>query len=179
MKNRICASRLIPICATAPMSGGSVTVYGPEDSGNGALDYDSTFVISGGTLLAGGASGMAQTPSDTSTVYTISIGVSDTTSAVTVKDASGNVITTYTSDKTYQNLVVSSDQFEKGQTYTVCQGDTVLGSVTIADAVSYVNTSASQQDTMGGGQGQMPSGSGSQPSGGMMTVMNGEMVYER
>ena len=48
------------------MSGGYVAVNGPSDNGNSALDYAGTFQISGGTLIAAGASGMAQsvTPSD-------------------------------------------------------------------------------------------------------------------
>ena len=47
----------------ADMTGGTLIVEGPTNSGNGAIDVASTFTISGGTLFAGGAAGMAATPS--------------------------------------------------------------------------------------------------------------------
>ncbi|MET1138571.1 dockerin type 1, partial [Bacillus subtilis] len=53
------------------MTGGTVIVNGPTNSGNGALDYDGTFEISGGYLVAAGSSGMAQGTSDASTQNTI------------------------------------------------------------------------------------------------------------
>ena len=46
------------------MVGGTVLVNGPTNNGNGSLDYDETFDISGGTLVAAGSAGMAQMPSD-------------------------------------------------------------------------------------------------------------------
>jgi hypothetical protein len=45
------------------MTGGLVVVNGPTEQMNGALDYDGTFNISGGTLIAVGSAGMAQAPS--------------------------------------------------------------------------------------------------------------------
>ncbi len=48
------------------MAGGTVLVNGPTNDGNGSLDYDGTFDISGGILVATGSSGMAQMPSDSS-----------------------------------------------------------------------------------------------------------------
>ncbi|HML36811.1 MAG TPA: carbohydrate-binding domain-containing protein, partial [Bacillota bacterium] len=53
------------------MTGGTVLVNGPTDNGNGALDYDGVFEISGGTLLTAGSSSMAMAPSTGSTQYTI------------------------------------------------------------------------------------------------------------
>ncbi|MBN2897944.1 MAG: carbohydrate-binding domain-containing protein, partial [Clostridia bacterium] len=48
------------------MTGGLVTVSGPTSNGNGSLDYDQTFTLDGGILIAVGSLGMVQTPSDTS-----------------------------------------------------------------------------------------------------------------
>ena len=41
------------------MSGGIVIVNGPTQGGNGALDYNGTFEITGGTLVAAGTTDMA------------------------------------------------------------------------------------------------------------------------
>ena len=48
--------------ATSTITGGTVVVSGPTNDGNGALDVNGTFTISGGTLLAVGSSGMAVAP---------------------------------------------------------------------------------------------------------------------
>jgi formylmethanofuran dehydrogenase subunit C len=48
------------------MNDGTVVVNGPTDSMNGTLDYDSTFNMNGGTLIGVGSSGMAMSPSSTS-----------------------------------------------------------------------------------------------------------------
>lgn len=42
------------------MTGGTVLVDGPTSNGDGALDYDHTATITGGTLVAAGSSGMVQ-----------------------------------------------------------------------------------------------------------------------
>ena len=47
----------------ATITGGEITVYGPTTDGNGALDVNGTFEVSGGTLIATGSSGMMVAPS--------------------------------------------------------------------------------------------------------------------
>ena len=42
------------------IEGGEIYVNGPTNDGNGALDYDGTATISGGTFVAVGSSGMVQ-----------------------------------------------------------------------------------------------------------------------
>ena len=44
--------------ATSQMAGGTVCVCGPTNGGNGALDYNGTATVTGGTLIACGAVGM-------------------------------------------------------------------------------------------------------------------------
>ena len=41
------------------MSGGELYVNGPESGGDGALDYDGSFTLTGGTVVAVGSAGMA------------------------------------------------------------------------------------------------------------------------
>lgn len=53
------------------MTGGSLLINGPTTSANGALDYDSSFKISGGFLVAAGSSGMAQAPGTASSQYSV------------------------------------------------------------------------------------------------------------
>ncbi|MEE8807134.1 MAG: carbohydrate-binding domain-containing protein [Lactimicrobium sp.] len=146
----------IDLNGSGEMTGGSVTVYGPQDDGNGAIDYAGTFTVSSGTLIAGGSSGMLQVPSDSSSLATIVAGVTSNGEDIVVKDASGNEILRYASTKTYAAVSFTSDALETGSTYSVYQGDDLIGSLTLASGENTVGTINSRN--MGGGSpgGGMP-----------------------
>lgn len=124
------------------MTKGTVIVNGPTTSGNGTLDYDGTFVISGGVLMAAGSSGMAQTTSDESTQNSIIMTYTKTQKAGTVvhlKDSKGNIVETVTPKKDYQSLVISSPNLVKDATYTLYSGETKVVDLTIASSVTWLN----------------------------------------
>ncbi len=100
------------------MNGGNVTINGPSNSGNGALDYDKEFVIKGGTLLAGGASGMAQGVSSNSSVYNLFINFNSSYGSddkITILDSSNKEVISYQSSKSYSSLVIASPLLQKGE----------------------------------------------------------------
>lgn len=109
---------------TVVMSGGTVLVDGPTNSGNGALDYASSFTCTGGLLIACGASGMAQAVSNSSTQYCIMADLNTLSGGTlfSVIDSDGNSILTYAPSKSYSNIVVCSDKIQGGETYTVSVG---------------------------------------------------------
>lgn len=123
------------------ITGGVTYISGPSDSGNGALDYGEgcTGEISGGVLLAVGASGMAENMSSSSTQCTFMQNLDETASGgdtVTITDASGNVLASYTPVRSYQNIIFSCPELQVGEIYTVTAGsqsvaveqsDTVVG----------------------------------------------------
>ena len=159
------------------MTNGTVIVSGPTNNGNGALDYDGKFEISGGLLMAAGSSGMAQATSEESTQYSIIMTYTQTQKAGTVvhlKDSKGNTVATFTPKKDYQSVVISSPKVIKGETYTLYSGGTATASeslesytdgeykggtkvveFTIADSVTWLNeTGVTTAKTSGpGGQG--------------------------
>ena len=106
---------------SASMSGGEMYIDGPTNSGNGALDFGGEFVITGGTLIAAGASGMAECPAESSTQTTIQVEVGSQSggSELSVKDSSGKEIISYAPAKAYENVVISSPELRQGETYTV------------------------------------------------------------
>lgn len=110
------------------MSGGTVIVDGPTDGGNGALDYDATFNISGGLLIASGSNAMLQTPSSSSSQNTIVVS-SNTSShtLVNVQDSTGTDLITYAPSKSSQVIMISSPEFKTGETYTISTGGTSTG----------------------------------------------------
>ena len=110
------------------MSGGTVIVDGPTDGGNGALDYDATFNISGGLLIASGSNAMLQTPSSSSSQNTIVVS-SNTSShtLVNIQDSTGTDLITYAPSKSSQVIMISSPEFKTGETYTISTGGTSTG----------------------------------------------------
>lgn len=110
------------------IAGGNVTVHGPENSGNGTLDYASECKITGGTFFGAGSMGMVQNPSGDSTqpiIYCQGMQQSAAAgTAIVVKDSSGGTIAEVVTEKTVQWYAVSLPEFKVGETYTVCVGDT-------------------------------------------------------
>lgn len=112
------------------MTGGTVLVDGPTSNGDGALDYDKTFDISGGVLVAAGSSGMAQNVSTTSTQNAIKVTLDKYQTANTIvnlQDSNGNNIVTYAPSKEYNSVVISSPEIENGSEYIVNIGGQATG----------------------------------------------------
>lgn len=120
------------------VSGGLTLVSGPTNSGNGAIDYNGSASISGGTVIAVGASGMAENFGGGSTQGCILLNLPSAQAAgstVSVSDAKGNVLASFTPSKRYQSVVISAEGMEVGGSYTVTAG-TVTETVTL-DSVIY------------------------------------------
>ena len=138
------------------INGGDIIVDGPNNSGNGSLDAGTeiggSIAVNGGTLLAIGASGMAETPGSASTQCSFSVNINFAAGdEITVKDASGNVLTRYTALKSGNNIVFSAPSLAIGETYTVTAGSSE-SSVTLTDIVT---GGYGGFGMMGGGRGGM------------------------
>jgi hypothetical protein len=149
------------------MNDGTVVVNGPTDSMNGTLDYDSTFNINGGTLIGVGSSGMAMSPSSTSSqsfLFTSSIPLA-ADEAIQITGPDGEVILTFEASTTAQSLVFSSPELVNGSAYTITTGGTVSGDsatgiyedTSFSGGSSTVEVSATTESS-GGQMGGMPSG---------------------
>lgn len=166
---------------TVEMNGGMVNVSGPTNNGNGSIDYQKSFSITGGTLVASGSSGMAQTP-EGGTQPSILMYYSTTQSAgtvVTLKDSNGKEIVKYTPEKEYSSVAISSPDLAKGKSYTLYSNDKEVVKFTLSDSTTYINESGiTTRQGIGGGMqggkggGQMPP-NGDVPSDGR-TPPNGD-----
>lgn len=99
------------------MSGGSIVVFGSENGGNSALDFDGEFEMTGGTLLATGRAGMAQAPTQ-GTYVSFTANVSANKIAA-ITDKSGKEIISFVSTKPYQSVVFASPSLESGGQYSL------------------------------------------------------------
>ncbi len=123
----------IDVNGAITMSGGLVIVNGPTNNGNGALDYDRGFSLTGGTLVAVGSTGMAQAPDSTSTQYAMMVNLNTALSAGTmihIESADGEDVLTFAPTKDYQSVVFSSPDLVGGETYTVYTGGSSTGTAT-------------------------------------------------
>lgn len=165
---------------------GTIIIDGPVNDGNGALDYDTEFTMTGGLLVAAGSSGMLQTVSESSTQNCIAVVTETYQNAETlfnISDNDGNSILTYKPSKKYNSVVVCSADISEGGIYTVSlggestgmddgnglytggvyAGGTEEGSVTIKNVVSMIGNAAGGMGGMGGmgdkgGMGGRPEG---------------------
>ena len=126
------------------VEGGDITVNGPSNGGNGALDIGTenggVGFISGGTLIALGASSMAENFDSTSTqcaflVTMNSFGAGET---ITITDSQGNVLYTGLTVKSANSVVFSSADLVVGETYTVTIGS---NSATVTQSSTVVGNS--------------------------------------
>ena len=165
------------------MVGGTVLVNGPTNNGNGSLDYDETFDISGGTLVAAGSAGMAQMPSDSSSqkILNLSLTSQESNTVVNIKSSDGKNILTYSPSKNYSSVIVSTPDIKDNTKYTVSVGGTAkgeakdglyydgnysggteVGSETISSTITNITQEGASTNSMGGhgGQGGRPGGKG-------------------
>lgn len=121
---------------TVSMSGGTLVVFGPTSNHDGALDYDISFAMCGGTLIALGSRGMAQAPSTLSqpclSVYN-KVGAGNT---IEVRDQDGTDILSTVTPKDCESLIFSSKDFLPGSSYSIYADDVLLNTVTATDGVS-------------------------------------------
>ncbi len=156
------------------INGGTVLVNGPTNSGNGALDGNGEMLVNGGILVAAGSSGMAESPSANSTQFCLSAAIGSVQEActlITLTSENGEIIS-FAPSKTFDHIVISTPDIEKGTTYTLSVGGsstaenrfglyeiggyngkgTEVGSFTAEDTVSYIGTQ-SAIGGFGGGRG--------------------------
>lgn len=135
------------------VEGGDITINGPSNGGNGAIDIGTenggAGVIAGGTLIALGASSMAENFGSTSTqcaflVTMNSFGAGET---ITITDSQGTVLCTGVTVKSANSVVFSSADLVVGETYTVTIGST---SATVTQSSTVVGNS----NVFGGGFGR-------------------------
>jgi len=105
------------------ITGGHTTVVGPTRGDTATLDYDVSATISGGTFIGTGASGMAQTFSDSEQgVVAVSVGNQAAGTEIILKDAKGNTVISYQPELDFAVVILSSPDIVKGQSYTITVG---------------------------------------------------------
>lgn len=132
-------------------AGGEVVVDGPTNNGNGALDAGISIAIDGGSVIAVGASGMAESLGSTSSVYNVSVYFSSTQKGgtkITIKNSADETIISHTSAKTFNHAAIGLERFVLGETYDLYLNDVKYTSFTISDITTTIGNNSSQQNMM-------------------------------
>ena len=142
------------------ISGGSIRISLPGSGSNNAIDYGSESggicEISGGDVVACGAGMMAENFSDGSAQCSIFYIPGYTASAettVTLKDAAGKVLLSYTPPCSFSSVALSCPEMKLGETYTVVIGDR-------EEQITLDTVNTTNAGTGGFGAGQMGPGGG-------------------
>ena len=107
-------------------NGGTTIIDGPTSNGNGALDSGVGITMDGGTVIAVGSNGMAETLGNTSSVYNISVffpSQLEPNTRIDIKDNSGNTIISHVSAKSFSYLAAGTPDFTPNETYTIYLND--------------------------------------------------------
>lgn len=147
------------------ISGGEVFVSGPENSGNGILDYAGSGRITGGIFVGAGAAGMNQNFGEDSTqgAVLVSVDAQSAGTAITFADGAGTELASWEPEKTYSAVMLSCPELTEGETYVLTAGE-VSQEITM-DSLIY-GSETGMAGAMGGG-GRMHSGAeGGMRSGG-------------
>ncbi len=145
------------------ISGGKVTVFGPSNGGNSALDSVGNTVISGGVVVTTCREAMDPIGS---TQYRVVANVNIATGTdITLTDKDGNVLVSFTMPKTCSNVLISTPEM-KAEEYTLTYGSST---VTLT-----ATTGTTGGMGMGGMNGQMMPGGF--PGDGQTNGENGSFV---
>jgi hypothetical protein len=112
------------------MTGGCLLVASPPNGGNPAIDYDRTFVMTGGFIVGTGTTNMAQAPGTTSTQPSIQFTFGAARSAggiLHIQSSAGVSVLDLAPVKGYQSLVVSSPLLTVGGSYKLYSGGSESG----------------------------------------------------
>lgn len=134
------------------VSGGETYLTGPTNSGNGTLDYSGSAVVTGGVFAASGSSGMAQNFDSSSTqgVMMVNVEEQEANTDIVLLNSNGDEILSWTAEKEYSSVIVSSPDIKNGETYTIKAGTTEQ-SITM-DSLVYGNNSQGERFPGNGGE---------------------------
>ncbi len=110
------------------VSGGTTIVEGPENNGNGALDYLSYAKIDGGFFIAVGSSGMALNFSQAENQCAALVNFKSTQNASTpiaLFDSNNNLEFAFAPSKQYSSVVVSAPSLIEGGKYELKYGGSI------------------------------------------------------
>lgn len=172
---------------TITMDGGDLYVFGPTSGGDSSLDFDKSFVMSGGNIFAFSQQGMIEVPSSNGVnIASINLGSYSKDQVVTIASEAYEFSAVLPKAYSSMNVIVAGALLTTGSTYNVytggsssaeyvnnvhvgdasLTGGTSVTSFTVTSGVNNVGSSTGGQGGPGGGEGPGGGGQGGGGQGG-------------
>lgn len=149
-------------------SGGVLLISGPDSGADSAIDYELSAEITGGTLLAVGAMGMAENLTGGTQPFVFSQTSGQAGQSVALVGESGEVLASLTAAKGFSLVIASAPGLTEGNACSIVVGGTVAD----ANADGYASSG-----TVGGGAAtELTASTTPSASGGDASGMGGGMV---
>ena len=126
------------------INGGELTIDGPDDDSNGALDAGTEIVMNGGKVFAIGASGMAGSIGQNSNINSISVYFEKTLPAKTnivIKNEKRETLFSHTSNRSFSHLAAGTESFVLGSKYTIYLNNEKYKEIMIGDITTTIGDS--------------------------------------
>lgn len=154
------------------MDGGAVYVEGPENDGNGTIDFNGDGVITGGIFVGTGSSGMLQAFGSSSEQNLFLLYYDEEQAAGTkiqITNADGNEIAQITPAKKFSSLIFSSPELADGDSFRVTTGESAV-EITQNGVITQYGTPSGRAKGPMGGRGPMEEGGPAGNGGSMENV---------
>ena len=146
------------------INGGTVIVNGPSTGANGALDYDDTATLNGGTVLFVDSGEMTSGFSNTSSQAFLMASIQGTAgTTVEVVDSSGKTVASLKASKSFSTVLISSPEIKEGEKYRIKVGSNATTATASKQATNVGGRPGGGQPGQGGPGGQP--GQGGRPGG--------------
>lgn len=104
------------------MTGGIVLIYGPGSNNENSIDYDTKFILTGGTLIALGNSMKSKAPSSDSTQPVVQYtGLQIAPNTLVGLTSNDSALIVFKTKKNFTSLIVSTPNFKVGQNLNLYQ----------------------------------------------------------
>lgn len=101
------------------MIGGELYATGPDSGADGALDYASEAMVTGGTVVLTGSAGMAEDFSGGTQAFALIMAEGAAGSLVEVADGEGQVLASFTPKRAFQAVNVTAPELVDGEAYSL------------------------------------------------------------
>jgi len=135
------------------LEGGTLRISGPSMGMEGAIDFDGTMLISGGTLVTAGSVTSVSAQSKQPAVI---VGYNQPQSSgalIEIRDSSGKTILDYTAKTSFYMSAFSSPDLVIGKTYSLYVNRQKVQDITLSSLVTTVGDSRFNRGGFGGGPG--------------------------
>jgi len=136
------------------LEGGTLRVSGPSRGVEGAIDFDGTMLVSGGSLItAGSVAGVSAQSKQPAALVTYN-QQQPANALIEIRDANGRTILDYTAKNAFLMSGFTSPDFVIGRTYSLYINRQKVQDITLNGIVTTVGNSSLNNRGFGGGRGR-------------------------